>query len=94
MDAAVALLLEGRRDPQERSAGFMARERSRIEHCLTECTAGTSARPTMGDISVASALAYLDLRHPDLDWRRAAPHLKAWHEALETRPSLAATRLG
>jgi glutathione S-transferase len=96
MDAAVALMLEGRREPPERSAAFMARERSRIEHCLSECTAGAaeSARPTMGDISIVSALAYLDLRHPDIEWRSLAPQLHTWRDLVETRPSFVATRLG
>lgn len=94
MDAAVALLLETRREPQERSSAFLERERSRIQHCLAECTAGTTTRPTMGDISIASALAYLDLRHPDLAWRSSAPQLQAWHARLEARLSFASTRLG
>jgi glutathione S-transferase len=94
MDASVALLLELRRDSQEQSAGFIERERNRIRHCLAECTPGATARPTMGDVSIASALAYLDLRHPDLDWRSLAPQLKPWHDELETRASFVATRLG
>lgn len=94
MDASVALLLEIRRDSYERSPAFIDRERSRIERCLAECEPGSTARPSMGDISIASALAYLDLRHPDLEWRRLAPQLNAWHAQLEERPSLAATRLG
>lgn len=94
MDAAVALMLESRREPQERSAAFLEKERSRIEQCLSECAPGASGRPTMGDISIASALAYLDLRHAALNWRQLAPQLVAWHGELETRPSFAATKLG
>lgn len=94
MDAAVALMLEGRREPGERSRAFIERERQRITESLAECAPGTTTRPTMGDISVASALAYLDLRHADLEWRKLAPQLVAWHTELETRPSLAACRLG
>lgn len=94
MDAAVALMLEGRREPQERSAAFADRERSRIKHCLAECTVGTSERPTMGDISIVSALAYLDLRHADLDWPSLAPELNTWRNRLEQRPSFVACKLG
>jgi glutathione S-transferase len=94
MDASVALLLEVRRNSEEQSAAFIERERNRIKHCLGECTAGTTTRPTMGDVSIASALAYLDLRHPDLNWRSLAPQLETWHDELERRPSFVATRWG
>lgn len=94
MDAAVALMLETRREPHERSTAFVERERRRVVSCLTRCEPSVMARPTMGDIAIASALAYLDLRHPDLEWRSVAPHLQPWHSELETRESFAATRLG
>lgn len=94
MDAAVALLLEGRREGQQRSDAVMDRERLRIRECLTQLAPGAADRPTMGDISVLSALAYLDLRHPDLAWRETAPQLVAWRDRVEARPSFAACRLG
>jgi glutathione S-transferase len=94
MDAAVALLLEGRREGSQRSEAVIEKERLRIRECLTQLAPGAAERPTMGDISVASALAYLDLRHPDLAWRETAPQLVPWRDRLEQRPSFAACRLG
>jgi glutathione S-transferase len=42
-------------------------------------------------ISLACALAYLDFRMPDLNWRRDCPRLAAWHSAASQRPSMQAT---
>ncbi|MNP77402.1 hypothetical protein D3C76_1748250 [compost metagenome] len=42
-------------------------------------------------ISVACALGYLDLRHPDLDWRTSSPQLAAWYADVSQRPSMLAT---
>jgi len=42
-------------------------------------------------ISVACALGYIDLRHPDLDWRSANPQLANWYFDVSQRPSMVAT---
>lgn len=46
----------------------------------------------MGQISVACALAYVDFRHADRDWRNDNPDLAAWFAEFETRPGMIATR--
>lgn len=96
MDAAVALMLEKRRHEEQRAAWFSERERSRIERIVRACEQGGESRerPSMGDISIVCALAYLDLRLPELEWPRLAPALEVWTEQLEARPAFAATRLG
>ncbi len=94
MDSAVALMLEGRRETHERSTPVMDRERLRLRECLAAAAPSETQRLTMGDIAIASALAYLDLRHPELNWRESAPHLVTWHNDVEQRPSFAACRLG
>src|SRR5690606_23103164 len=96
MDAAVALMLEKRRAEEQRSTWFAERERSRIERIVGACEQGGESRdrPSVGDISIACALSYLDLRLPELEWRRLAPALDDWSEQLEARPAFAATRLG
>jgi glutathione S-transferase len=45
----------------------------------------------VASISVACALGYLDLRHPDLEWRKAHPQLAAWFAEVSLRPSMVAT---
>lgn len=45
----------------------------------------------MGQVSVACALGYLDLRHPDRDWRAGRDALAAWYKRFAARPSMVAT---
>jgi glutathione S-transferase len=51
----------------------------------------SSAPFSVGHITIGTALGYIDLRFADIDWRRSAPHLGAWHEAFSRRPSVRAT---
>lgn len=53
-----------------------------------------AGRVDIGTITLASALSYLDLRAPDLDWRARAPALAVWYAVFEARPSMKATVLG
>ncbi|HEX7076007.1 MAG TPA: glutathione S-transferase C-terminal domain-containing protein, partial [Hyphomicrobiaceae bacterium] len=48
---------------------------------------------TAGSIAVAVALAYLDFRVPDWQWRKGRPKLHAFHEGFSARPSMQATLL-
>jgi glutathione S-transferase len=43
---------------------------------------------TLADLALVSALAYLDLRQPERDWRSAHPNLAAWFNRLSARPSV------
>jgi len=45
----------------------------------------------MGQISVACALGYLDLRHDDRDWRAGHDALAAWYKRFAERPSMVET---
>ncbi|MBL4628931.1 MAG: glutathione S-transferase [Roseicyclus sp.] len=45
----------------------------------------------MGQISVACALGYLDLRHDDRDWRAGHDALSAWYKRFAERPSMVET---
>jgi glutathione S-transferase len=44
---------------------------------------------TMGSISVAAALAYVDFRHGDLNWRDGSGRLADWFGRFSARPSMA-----
>jgi glutathione S-transferase len=46
---------------------------------------------TMGQIAVACALGYLDLRYGDKDWRADVPALAEWYAGFAARPSMIAT---
>jgi len=59
-----------------------------------EAKAGTwGDRFDIGSIATVCALAYLDHRFADFDWRSAHPVLANWYDSLD-RPSLSRTRLG
>jgi glutathione S-transferase len=45
----------------------------------------------IGQIAVACALGYLDLRHAARDWRAGHPGLAAWEARIRERPSMTAT---
>lgn len=61
---------------------------SMIETALANADPG---EPDMGDLALAVALGYLDLRLPELDWRGRSPALSRWHAAIAERPSLRRT---
>jgi glutathione S-transferase len=46
---------------------------------------------TIGEISVACALGYVDFRFPDLDWKSSRPKLSAWYAKFCEYPSMKAT---
>jgi len=46
----------------------------------------------VGKISVVCALGYLDVRYPDLGWRKRCETLARWYEKTAKRPSVEATK--
>ncbi|THF65126.1 glutathione S-transferase [Pseudothauera rhizosphaerae] len=93
-DAAVAALLESRRPDGQRSDAEIARQKEKIARGLAALEARLGGRPwlhgdalSLGDVAAGVALAYLDLRHPDIPWRAAHPALKRYAEHLFARPS-------
>lgn len=45
----------------------------------------------IGDVALVCALAYLDFRFDQVDWRSGRPALSQWYAAQEMRPSVRAT---
>jgi glutathione S-transferase len=90
--AAGRLFADERRQPGDRTEFMLARLRAAIEAVVDRLeTQPLSAAPTIGEISVAVLLGYLDFRWPDRDWRATRPSLAAWFETFAQRPSMAAT---
>ncbi len=59
---------------------------------LLEREVGTlDGEPTIGGITVACALGWLDFRYGDDHWRDARPRLTTWYEKFLARPSMQAT---
>ena len=46
---------------------------------------------TAGSIAIGCALAHLDFRHEDLNWREGRLQLAAWHARFSERPAMRAT---
>jgi glutathione S-transferase len=93
IDAAIAIVGEGRRPEAERSPGFVAARHAEIARALD---AAERAPPPdaadIGTITLAVALGYVDFRHPAQPWRPGRPRLAAWYEGFAARPSMQATR--
>lgn len=59
---------------------------------LLEREAATLAgEPTIGGVTVACALGWLDFRYPEDDWRKGRPQLAAWFANFSQRPSMQET---
>jgi len=46
---------------------------------------------TIGHVGIGVALAYLDFRFDDLQWREGHKRLTAWHGTFNARPAVVAT---
>ena len=94
LDQALGVVMEKRREPARQSPTVLARNYEKLERCLSRLpvqNAENTAPLTLGDIAVGCALAYLDFRIPDLDWRAQRPDLAPYLKSLKTRPSFQET---
>src|SRR5690606_28166993 len=98
MEAGVSSVVERLRRPEPyRWDAWTARQVTKVARTLdgleAEADAGSLAGPlTIGSLSVAIALEYVDLRLGDLKWRETRPLLATWHAGTAERPALAQTR--
>jgi glutathione S-transferase len=95
-DAAVAIGLERKRQAKQQSKDWLDRQRRKVDLGLKELAHDLGERPwcngeaySLADIATGCALAYLDLRHADVDWRGNFPNLVKLVEKLSKRPSFA-----
>ncbi len=96
LDAAVLMVYEARFRPAELVfTDWVEGQWGKVARGLDALEAQVPALSgplDMAQIAVASALAYLDFRHPTRDWRATRPALAAWFATFETRPSMVATQ--
>lgn len=95
LDLTVMRRVEMVRDEGIRSDFWIGRRERGIQRALDELETGMGAvdHPmAQGPLTMAIALAYLDFRYPECDWRTGRPQLQALHEAWAARPSFAATQ--
>ena len=97
MDSAVGRIIEIRQRPEALQwDGWVARQKGKIAKALDVLERQAESSPmtgplNLGQIAVACALGYLDLRFPDDGWRNGRPKLEAWYRSFAERPSMQAT---
>jgi glutathione S-transferase len=80
-----------RSEPYLRAYGIkLTRTLDRLE---AEADAAVPTSFNIGDVAVGCALAYLDFRFADIDWRATRPRLVAWRETFDARASAKATAI-
>ena len=90
--AAGRLFADENRPAGERADAMLTRFRQAIEASLDRLeSAELSSDPTIGEISVAVLLGYLDFRWPDRPWLGSRAQLKAWYAVFAERSSMAGT---
>jgi len=98
-DAVVLIVTERSRPADKQSESWIARQAAKLpagldelERLLGDADHFTPHAFGLAEIATGCALGYLDLRYPELDWRRDHPRLAALAARLSERPSFAATR--
>lgn len=93
-DAAVNAVLEGLRPANEQSPAWIDRQREVIlrtlrfmETHLGEKSFCMGTHFSLSDIAVGTALGYLRLRFPDIDWQESQPNLARLYDKLMQRQS-------
>ena len=93
-DAGVAVVMEMRRPAQDQSADWIARQHGKVDRALEAMSEELGAKTwcsgehySLADIAVGCTLGFLDLRLPDLQWRKPYPNLGKLVEKLSQRVS-------
>ncbi|MBV1867640.1 MAG: glutathione S-transferase [Marinosulfonomonas sp.] len=96
MESGVAMVYEARvRPPEMQYQAVVDGHWAKIDRSLSALNkiwiSHLSGSFDMGQVSVASALGYLDLRHNARNWRKGNDALANWFEKISERASLKAT---
>ncbi|MBX9903041.1 MAG: glutathione S-transferase [Burkholderiales bacterium] len=93
-DAAVAVVMEKRRPAEQQSQDWIARQQGKVDRALQMMADDLAAKTwctgdffTLADIAVGSCLGWMELRLPDLPWRRNHPNLARLADKLAQRQS-------
>ncbi|MBL0144062.1 MAG: glutathione S-transferase N-terminal domain-containing protein [Betaproteobacteria bacterium] len=98
-DAGIAIFLERKRETARQDAAWIARQRSKVDAGIAALANELGGKAflrgdalSLGDVSCACALLWLEFRLPEIAWRTQYAALERWIERLEARPSFAKTR--
>lgn len=93
-DAAIAAVMEKRRAQEKQDAAIIERQMLKVTRGLKRMSEdmgdakwAAGDRFTLADIAAACALAYVELRMPELGWRDSYPNLGQLYEQMLARPS-------
>lgn len=96
LDCAVLVFVELHKRPQDKQWDWwIDLKRRAIDRSLDQFEtelAHLGQRVDLGTISIAVALAYLDLRGAVGEWRDSRPGLADWYAGFSQRPSMVASR--
>ena len=98
-DAGIAMFLERKRELSLQNKDWITRQLGKVNSAIAAAARELGDRDychglslTLGDISLACALLWMELRMPEIQWRANHPNLKKWIERLETMPSFVDTK--
>lgn len=96
MEAAVLMVYEARIRPEDkRLPAWVDGQWAKVQRSLAAIDARWMSHLNgpldMGQVAVGCALGYLDLRHPDRNWRKGMEALAGWYEGFSERESMKAT---
>lgn len=97
-DAAATIFLERKRAAERQDENWIARQQGKIDRGLAALSDELGDKPwctgeayNLADIAVGCALGYLDLRFPQIKWRKRHANLAALSEKLAQRASFIET---
>ena len=98
IDAAIAVVMESRRPGELQNAEWIARQQGKVDRALQAMSKDLAERGwctgeayNLADIAVGCALGYLELRMPELNWRKQYPNLGKLFDKVSKRASFKAT---
>lgn len=96
MDACVTMTYEVRLRPDsQQSPDWIEAQWAKASRAIDAVNARwmshLSGPLNMGQIAIACALSYVDLRHDARNWRKNNASLASWHAGFAARPSMVAT---
>lgn len=97
LDAAILMVYEARVRPDDKQfADWIEGQWRKVDTALDALEANwmdtlNGDALNIGQIAVGCALAYIDFRHADRNWREGRPNLAAWEAEFAKRDSMLAT---
>jgi len=97
LDAALLARYEVTARPADKQwpqwvASQLVKVRAGVDAIEREAAGFAGRAADIGTITLACALAYADLRFPELAWRDAHPRAAAWYDEFSQHPAMVATR--